>query len=104
VILPSSLATRPPEALRAWLANFDGQRLITPTAEEGWQWVGTTARTHREQAQQTVQALRQMAEGQPVRIAPPAGAWAIVGYVLGGLFALQMVFVLFAIIASQLSR
>ena len=104
VILPATLATRPPEALRAWLADFGGQRLITPAAEPGWQWVGTTARTGREQAQQTVQALRQMAEGQPVRIAPPASTWAIVGYVLGGLFALEMVFVLVAIIASSLSR
>ena len=101
VILPSALATRPPEALRAWLVDFGGQRLITPTAEEGWQWVGTTARTPHEQAQQTVQALRQMAEGQPVRISAPASAWVIVGYVLGGLFGLQIVITLIAILASM---
>jgi len=77
---------------------------VVPTAEEGWQWVGATARTDRERAQQAVLVVRQMAEGQPVRISPPVTAWAIVGYVLGGLFALQMTFVLLALIIALLQR
>ena len=104
VILPSSLATHPPEALRAWLADFGGQHLVVPAVEEGWQWVGTTAKTNRERAQQVAHVVRQMAEDQPVRISPPASAWAIVGIVLGGLFALEMVLVLVALIVSQLQR
>jgi hypothetical protein len=39
-----------------------------------------------------------------VRISPPVTAWAIVGYLLGGLFALELFFILVAIIASQLQR
>ena len=104
VILPSSLATHPPDGLRTWLADFPGERLVVPVTEESWQWIGAAAKTGRERAQQAAHVIRQMAEGQPVRIAPPATAWTIAGYVLAGLFTLQMALVLTAIVVSLLQR
>jgi hypothetical protein len=41
-----------------------------------------------------------MAEEQNIQPAPSNNPWVIIGYVFGGIFALQVLFVLVALIAS----
>ena len=48
-------------------------------------------------------AIRQLAEGQEVRLAPPSGPWAVVGYVLTGMMALSLLMFLIGLIASLFS-
>ena len=104
VILPSRLVVAPPEELRTWLAAFSGQRLVIPGDEDGYVWSGTTALSPDELARQAAITLRQMAEGQPLRVSPPPNAWMITGYVLGGLFGLILLGFLTALVVSSFSR
>ena len=97
VLLPAALAADPPEALRLWLKEYQGQRVLIPLEAEGWVWPGMPLRSPHELAVETARVVRQMAEGQPVRTAAPLTAWVIVGYVLAALFGLQMLFVLFSL-------
>ncbi len=97
VLLPAALAADPPEALRLWLKEYQGQRVLIPLETEGWVWPGMPLRSPHELAVETARVVRQMAEGQPVRTAAPLTAWVIVGYVLAALFGLQMLFVLFSL-------
>jgi hypothetical protein len=104
ILLPSDLAVHPPEALRAWLEAYSGRRIVIPDHEDGYIWSGTTALSRDELARQAAITLRQMAEGQPLRVSPPANAWMITGYVLGGLFGLILLVLLAALVASSFSR
>jgi hypothetical protein len=100
VVLPLDLATRPPEALRLWLQGFYGKRILVPVPVDNWVWLGTPGRTLSELAQVTAQAVRQVAEGQPVKPPTPNSPWVIAGYILAGLFGLEIVFVLIALLGS----
>jgi hypothetical protein len=100
VVLPLDLATRPPEALRLWLQGFSGKRILVPVAVENWVWLGTQGRTMRELAQAAAQAVRQVAEGQPVKPPTPNSPWVIAGYILAGLFGLEILLVVFALLMS----
>ena len=102
VILPSRLATNPPEALRLWLQGFEGKRIIIPETDGEWLWMGGPFLSRQALANQAAAALRQLAEGQPVRIAPPSSVWMVIGYVLGALFALQLLILLVSITVSSL--
>jgi len=102
VVLPAALATHPPEALRLWLNEYDGKRLVVPLPEENWHWLGAGRRSRRDLAKETALAIRQMAEGQPVRSAPPTNPWSIVAYVLGALFGLQLLIMLLMMILGSL--
>lgn len=104
VVLPTALVTQPGEAYRLWLENYGGERLIVPRAGERWQWMGFAAQTDHDLASQAAQAIRQMAEGQPMRLNPPLSAWTIMGYVFGGLFGLQLIFLITTLIISSLTR
>lgn len=92
VVLPGAQAVRPEEALRSWLSEFTGERVLVPLPAEGLVWLGAPSRDARELAQETAQALRQLAEGQEVT--PPRGTnpWAVTGAVLGGIFAIILIF------------
>ena len=105
VVVPLDLAMRPPEALRLWLQGFSGKRILVPVADEQWVWLGAPTRTAgpaavRELAQMTAQAVRQVAEGQPVKAPTPNSPWVIAGYILAGLFGLQLLLVFFALVMS----
>jgi len=102
VILPSRLATHPPEALRLWLQGFEGKRIVIPETDGEWLWMGGPFLSRQTLANQAAVALRQLAEDQPVRIAPPASAWMVIGYVLGVLFGLQVLLILASIAVSSL--
>jgi hypothetical protein len=102
VILPASLAMQPGEALRLWLEDFKGSRLVLPQPAEGWVWLGAVPRTERDLAREAAMAVRQLAEGQEVRSGQPNNPWIIAGYVLGGIFGLMLVFLLLGLVISSL--
>ncbi len=104
VVLSAGLATRPSEALRLWLDTYQGKHLVVPVPEDSWLWVGSASRGLRELAGQTAQAVRQMAEGQPVRFMPPTTAWTVAGYVFGGLFLLEVLTLVFFLLLSLVQR
>ncbi len=102
VVLPAGLATRPPEALRLWLNEFGGQRVLAPLPASGVTFVGALPRSDRELIQQTVQAVRLLAEGREVRVRGPVSAWMVAGMLLGGLFALLILSVLVSTLLSAI--
>lgn len=100
VIIPSSLAIDPPEALRLWLKNFSGQKLIAPVKMEKWYWPGPAF----EQSNKIIaQAVKQMSEGQNVKPSGGVSAIQIVAYVLAALFGIQLLFVLITLAVSVIT-
>ena len=45
IVLSAGLAAHPPEALRLWLNEFHGQRLVIPLPAEGITWLGSGTRS-----------------------------------------------------------
>ena len=99
IVLSSALALDPPEALRLWLQEFTGQKIIVPVENPSWFWPGVVPHNGGALAAQIV---RQLVDGQEVRPASGTAAWQVVAYVFAGLFALQLAFVLFALVVSAL--
>ncbi len=103
LVLPAGLALEPPPALRLWMEGYRGKRLLLPTLPSGWTWGASLPGDLRERVRQAVNAILSLAEGEE---APRAGVsvspWAVAGYVLGGLFAAQMLVVLITLFVSSL--
>ncbi len=97
VVLPSTLALNPPEALRLWLKGYTGQKVIVPVEDKSWFWPGGTPHNTTVLAAQIV---RQLADGQEVRPGGGTSAWQAVAYVFAALFAIQLVLGLFVIALS----
>jgi hypothetical protein len=87
VILPASLVLEPPEALRKWLAAFDGDKLVVAEAVSGWVLTALTP-------EQAAQSARQVAEGEEVRLAQPSAVWRTIQIVAVILLGLQVLFFL----------
>ena len=104
VILPAELVARPSEALRLWLQGFDGQRVVVPTPAQGWWWVFGSGRTLKGLANQAARTVRQLAEDEPVAGPREASPWMVVIYLLAGLAALEIAFVIVAVFSSVLMR
>jgi hypothetical protein len=100
VILPAELVTKPSEALRLWLQNFDGPRLVVPTPANGWHWVSASSRPAQSLARQTAHLVRHLAEGEDYTRPSEASGWMAVVYILAGLFALEIVAGLVYLIAA----
>jgi hypothetical protein len=100
VILPSILATSADGPVQDWLHQFQGQLLIVPVAQPNWQWVGMLEKSSPDQARQAANAVRQMAEDQPVRFSAIVSPWVVVAYVLGGLFGLEVIVMMVAFLVS----
>lgn len=96
VLLPSDVALDPPEALRRWLGQFDGSRIVVPRAAPGWYIIGQSARLPVNQAAQVV---RQLAEGQEVR-SQGTPAWQIALYIVAAIIGLP---ILVSLIGSLVS-
>ena len=94
VILPANLAANPGEAIRLWLQEFSGMRFVVPTPVQGWVWVSGNGSHLQSLVRQTVEMVKQLAEGEDISKARSTSPWAIVGYVLGGVFGLWVLFVL----------
>ena len=101
VVLPSTLVLNPPEALRLWLNDFTGHKVIVPVALKGWYWPGGAMKNG---AGLAAQIVRQLAEGQEVRSSTGNSAWQIVGYVFAVLFGLQLLLLLFSFGISMVVR
>jgi hypothetical protein len=62
VILPAELAVQPGEALRLWLQNYSGERLVVATPSTTWYWLPPGPATLETLARQATRAVRQLAE------------------------------------------
>ena len=109
ILLPADLALNPPAPLRLWLGKYDGPRLIVAQPAQkpgpdhsatGWVWVGGPT-TDLNQAALT---LRQLAEGQEVRLKAPVTGWMVFLYILAGLFGVQILGLLVSLVASSIFR
>ena len=96
VVLPAEVMARPSEAVRLWLQNYDGPRLVVPTPVESWHWVLGSGHTAHQLARQTAQAIRHLAEGQDIPTPRDASPWMGVVYVLAGLFLFELLVMLAA--------
>jgi len=102
VILPADLITRPSEALRLWLQNFDGPRLVVPTPANGWHWVSAGSHPAAELARRAAHQVRHLAEGEAHAHAPETTAWTVIVHILAGLFALEILAGVIFLIASAM--
>lgn len=103
LVLPAALVLEPPPALRLWLEGYRGKRLLLPTLPNGWAWGASLPGDLRERVRQAVNAILSLAEGEETpRAGVSASPWAVAGYVLGGLFAAQMLIVLISLFISSL--
>lgn len=101
VVLPSSLALNPPEALRLWLKNYQGPKIIVPVQEPGWYWPAAGSGNPSAVAAQIV---RQLAEGQEARAVSGTAGWQIVAYVFAALFGLELLFLILMLGISLVAR
>jgi Domain of unknown function (DUF5671) len=104
VILPAELLTKPSEALRLWLLGFEGPRLVVPAAVQGWHWLYGGGRSTEALARQTARAMRKLAEGEAAPQPGDTPGWMFLVYVLAGLFALELVWGVLALLISVLLR
>uniref|UniRef100_UPI002618942A hypothetical protein n=1 Tax=Anaerolinea sp. TaxID=1872519 RepID=UPI002618942A len=103
LVLPAALALEPPPALRLWMEGYRGKRLLLPVMPSGWTWGTSLPGDLRERVRQAVNAILSLAEGEEApRAGVSASPWAVAGYVLGGLFAAQMLVVLFTLFVGSL--
>lgn len=100
VVLPSTLAFNPPEALRLWLKEYDGHKIIVPVETPRWYWPGGFPRNGVSAAAQMV---RQLSEGQEVRTATGTSTMQVVAYVFAILFGIQLLFMLFGLGISMVA-
>ena len=84
--------------------DYKGRRILVPMPSQEWVWLDAMARSGRDLVQDTAQAVRLLAEDQPIHPPTPTNAWMIAGYVLGALFALQILTLLIALGMSLLNR
>ncbi|MBT3392335.1 MAG: hypothetical protein HN413_18205 [Chloroflexi bacterium] len=99
-ILPAHLSVAPPEALRLWLQEFQGERLVLPTPVDQWYFVLGSGQDRSRVIQQTVKVIRHLAEGEDVPLTRDHSVGRIILYVAGGLFALQLLFGLLGLLLS----
>ncbi len=91
LLIPSSLATNPPEALQMVLKDYTGKILVIPQVQENWHWIGMVNREQKRVVQEAVIAVQQLSENKSPRAVAPSNPWMIVAYVLAGLFLLEII-------------
>jgi hypothetical protein len=97
VVLPGSLVLNPPKSLEAWMRSFSGNRIIVPDEAAGIYWLDDFG--------QAALSARALAEGQEVRpqSARRTSPWTTVAYIFAILFALQLIFLLLALVVSMVT-
>ncbi len=97
VVFSGSLAVDMPKNAEAWIHSFNGTKLIVTDDAAGVYWLN-------DYGQVALSALA-LAEGQDVRPRSAKGtsAWTYVAYVFAALFALQLLFMLFALGISMVT-
>jgi hypothetical protein len=83
LVLSGGLAVNAPD----WIRTFSGPRIIVPNETPGLIWAGGVSEGS---IQQAAQAVRQLAEGQPVHQKRVGSGWVLVIYIAAALFGLQL--------------
>jgi hypothetical protein len=104
VVVPANMALNAPEALRLWLDAFPGAKVVVSGETPGWIWSGQPRTSLNASAHQASLILRQLAEGQEIRPSVGNSAGMVVLYILAALFALQILFVLAAMLIGAFIR
>lgn len=94
IILPSDLITKPGSVFLNALETYTGKWIFLPSGRENWVWQGLVQKNRLDSAKETARIIRQLAENQPAQTLSTSSPLMIVGYVLGGLFALQILFMM----------
>ena len=101
VLIPGNIAIDPPTAIKRWLENFKGTKIITTDLIESWEWVGIEITSTEKTAKKAVQLIKSLAESQEIdRQAGPSG-WLIAFYIILGLILTPIVISLIANIFSN---
>ena len=79
-------AVRPDVALA--VANSAARKLLIPTRPEGWEWAGVDRWDEADLIDQTVRAIKQIADGEETKPARPMNAGTIISIIIGVLFLL----------------
>jgi hypothetical protein len=90
VVLASSTAANPPEAMRVWLREFQGVRVVVPAQASGWIWVDTTPRPVEQLARQVAAVVQKLAEGDEAQGEGRISIWVILAAVVGGIILLNL--------------
>lgn len=67
------------------------QKLLVPTREKGWEWVGVDRWDEEALVRQTTHAIHQILEADEVKARRPLGIGSIVALIIGGLVLLTLV-------------
>lgn len=97
IILPAALALDPPEALRKWLKEFSGEKIVVGGAGSTWVMSGLDP-------EQAARSARQAAEGEEIRLARPSAAWEVIKTIAVVLLGIQLLFMLFGLGISLVVR
>jgi hypothetical protein len=100
LVLPAGLVTAMPAEIREKLDGYSGKRLVIPESTEGWVWQGLIQQTRLNSAKETARLIRLLAENQPIQSASTNNPLTIIAYVFAGIFALQIIFTIIAVIIS----
>jgi uncharacterized protein DUF5671/uncharacterized protein DUF3842 len=79
----------PPDVARA-VANSAARKLLIPTRPEGWEWAGVDRWDAADLVDQTVRAIKQIADGEETKPVRPMNAGTIISIVIGVLFLLSV--------------
>ncbi len=90
VVLSSALIASPPEAIRLWLQDYSGDRVVVPTEVEGWHWACPGDGQLSKRAHRAAKIVRQLAEGEQVQQPDDWTAGKIVLYIFVGLLAIPL--------------
>jgi hypothetical protein len=93
IVMQSSLAVNPPDALQSYLAEFSGKYIVVPEPTEDWIWVGAPTRNQQQLVRETVTTVLQLSENQTIRATANTSPWSIAAYILASIFIFQLVLV-----------
>jgi hypothetical protein len=93
ILLDGEVAVNAPE----WIRAFNGSRIVVQNESKDIVWT--------EDALQAAQSVQKLAEGQEIQKQKMSRSpWTIIVYVFAALFALQLLFMLFALGLSLILR
>ena len=93
LLLPEDGLLKNDEKLTTWLRQFNGSKFILTSEAAKWLWMRDPA--------QIAKSLRALAEGESVSSHPKTPGWMIAVYILAGMMAAQLFFVLVMIVLES---
>lgn len=70
------------------VTDSPARKLLVPTRSEKWEWAGVDRWSEETLVEQTIHAVKQIVDGEPVKAHRPMNVWSIVAIVLGVIFLL----------------